>query len=407
MLPCCMSEVSHHRNQYSDDRELLYSNSVDEDPLTQVRIQPFWMELSPTSEQLLTQVGEQTVINLIQKALNKEFAEQTSDPLDYVFLADLKSVTFHNENATTTLKFQGGVSSFTGGDVAISQEDVNAWVKSGVETKLVGDIFVNTLFQDITSVRYQPGAQTSSQNSGADDGVPTMQVTLTPTESPVSVGGVQEGTFKSVQAPSESDLNVWALVGSLIGLAVVVLAVVLIVQKRRNRAAWIIFDGSSSSSDSESDNMFFASSTVVKPDDDVDAITVFEDEEDNRSEVAQYTMTMTDSQSVHSEFTLDDSRVTAQEPTSKIEPFQQERQVTLKKDMLGNEWSGANDNNGTIAAVRASTGRRKPHHKEGATFFEAHDEGNDASRNQASGFRSMDQGEEIFLVPPRSSTSKM
>jgi hypothetical protein len=327
MVPC----TSRRPSPAGDDRELLYSNSIDEGTLTQLRLQPFYLDLAPTSALFLTQAGEQTAINLIQQTLHEEFAEQTTYPLDYVFLADLKSIVFHDQNSTTTLQFQGGVASFTG-NVEITQEDANGWVKHGVETKL--PLLKNTLFENISLVRYQPGRGIKADDTTLTAAPQPNFVSDAPTQSPGVLGGVQEGNFRSIQAPRSNGLNVWALVGSLVGLTVVVVAV-LIVQKRRGGSAWIIFD----TSYSESDNAM-ESSTSNKHAEELDEITVFEDEEDNGSEVAHYTMK--DSQSVNSELTMDDSRTTVPEPASKIEPFQQERQVLLKKDMLGNEWSGPN-----------------------------------------------------------------
>jgi hypothetical protein len=378
------------------DRSLMYSNSVDEGPITQLDLLPFLLTLKPTPDVL---DGEDSLETYVQTVVEDYIASQVSG-LDYVLLAGIESVDWNSGEEdrrrhlrtaaipSTTIKFVGGVASFS--EPVAEDYNVNTGAMEAIASNLV-PLLQGTEFSGILSAAYITTTE-------APTSAPTQQ------QNTVVVGGVQStnNTYEK-----DNTRHTGAIVGALLGVAFVVLASILLIRKHNQVHAMRELDPEDKQ-------------PQVDVDDDDDAATEVDDVELDQqqqqaianecaSQQAHYhDAASTDQGSVVSEWTLT-SRDTStgglrtNEMLVHAETFERDRQVALRKDVLQSPWSGGG---AAVVSPRQQSSMplplQPPRRRGRQDFASWRTEQGDVDSDSPFRFEPANeaQGEEVYLMPP-------
>lgn len=365
------------------DRGLRYSNSVDEEFITQLVMLPFSLKLEPTPYVL---EGEDSLETFVQTAIEDYIASQTSG-LEYVLLAGIESVdwdsgTNRNLQATppsTTIKFNGGVASFS--EPVAEDFNVNTGAMEATTLNLVTLLQGTTEFGDITSAAY-------ISTTEAPTGAPTDE------QNTVVVAPVERAnkTYEN-QGP-----NTGAVVGSLLGVAFVVLASVLLIQKHNQVHSMPELDLEDKPSQEVDDD----AATEV---DDAELDQQQQEAIANECESQQahyHDAASTDQGSVVSEWTLT-SRDTStgfrkNEMVVPAETFERDRHVALRKDLLLSPWTGA----AVVSPQQQPSMPLTPRGRGRQDFASWRTQQGDVDSDSPFRFEQAHaaQGEEVYFMPP-------
>jgi len=301
------------------DTSITILSEDNEEAKKRVDINPFSVLMTPSPYEL-DRVGQDEIYRVLEGVIQDYIkAQQATFPnvgLEYVLLGDMESV-YQAETGTgvrrarrltgtTTLAFSSGVTSFVGGGVIPTEEQVNTWVQQAVDSALTTNL-QGTNFYYVDDSNYVAGGlgerpDTQGESSGTSAGV--------------VVGAV------------------------LAGLAAVALVALFAVKRRNSRVFDVVLDDGNYNNSKAGD----------------DADTVNDSYEKDLSPLKQSkrnALADADNNSV-SEWTVNteagDTTALKSINTSKMllvvpamvntESFERDRPVALRKDMLTSAWSG-------------------------------------------------------------------
>lgn len=294
--------------------------SEDEETMTQWKIEPFGIRLSPTPQELTDLDGN--LRETIEQTLF-DYLKQKVPSFEYILLADVKSSSWDGgkrslqTGASTTVIFNGGVVSLKNKPT----EEIDALVREAIETELLKKMGTQsqTILSSVRTVTYVNLS-------------PTIAPTAPPIEKPAYIAG---STIEDHSADDPGLKTVGKVLGSILGCLMVLMGAFVLFSKPSSRHA--------------------ASSLAEKEEKPVKEAETFVDEDDAMTDngegsfMAQYAPgELLDSVSVASEWTIstnDESKARSRQRLSsdmlvaQSEMFQRDRQITLQKNMLQSEWS--------------------------------------------------------------------
>jgi hypothetical protein len=343
--------------------------SEDEDTITRYKVGKFGVRLSPTPPGL--DLGNAAIQSGLRQTLESTLFAHISkewEDFEYVWLLGVESVSWTIEparrqlqEASTTVVFEGASISF---DSPVDTDIIDEWVEKAITEDLA---------DKLNTPRGGPFAQVTTAEY--------ISFAVLPTPAPVGekneviVVGAQVGEFA---VPEEDNgLSAGKIVGSILGVLLVVAGVALLVGKKQRYTAVteIMRD---LELDEAPEKRALEEATVLEED------FMTENGDDGVSEMAACESGgVLDSVSVVSEFTITEDASRASNPNKTSTAVYTEnfdRETRLQKDMLQGEWSlpptsssGANDVDSSELVAK------------GMSFEKAY-VGN--------------QGEEIYLMPP-------
>jgi hypothetical protein len=356
-----------------------------------VTIPPFTLTISPTFGSF-SSVQEDLLEDTANVVLEEYLSTQVPDgiSLDYVSLINVvqdNSIRRRQlQETATVLEIAGGLASFfrAGGDEAPppTVEEVNKWVSDALEGSLLETLQSETDLNYVETIIF-------------------TSLSPAPTLSPLSLGGIQDGT--QIKA-SDSGKIAAGVVGALAIAGV--LAAALLLARRRKQSSSAVATKSSP----------IAAPVGVEDDDDDDSSEDAEESMQTNQNHRSFAISEVESES---EWTLNSNATDAFTVKSggkvfprsshsmlQTESFERDRQVSLKKDMMQAPWSTATP----ATNVQKGSGTvLQPSHFSAAGRVDSYDMDEHwnpddtetaSSVNQDSPFLFEAQGEEVVLMPP-------
>lgn len=355
----------------------LFDLRESEDPPNRVPIHSFRIVLKPTPQPLTVTDAEafHDFLQMFLSAYVKNEMEPKGVVLDYLMLADVNVVKETRRRLeasnSSTLFVSAGVASFTSDDYP-TEAELEALMATGIESNLKGTL-VGTDYAYIEAVDY-------------------ISLTPSPTASPQTTAGAEKADQGNVDSNKEIGIIAAGAIGAFIGVVIIGAALL----SRRHR-------GPSLASHLERDHK----DNETQLDDDASLQTSGDRRARDDSDTWTSPSLADDANTIFTNFSIKSLFTSA--GIHRTESFERDRQVSLRKDMLHMSPAWA-----TTELSRKNSERQaddavlKPSHS--VVDDELEVQSSSGVNSDVAPFRfqeANDEGEEIYLMPPKKRKSKV
>ena len=354
----------------------LFDLRESEDPPNRVLIQSFRIVLKPTPQPFTVTDAEalHDFLQMFLSAYVKNEMEPKGVVLDYLMLADVnvvKETRRRLEASNSTLFVSAGVASFTSDDYP-TEAELEALIAKGIENNLKGTL-VGTNYAYIEAVDY-------------------ISLTPSPTASPQTTAGAEKADQGNVDSNKRIGIIAAGAIGAFIGVIIIGAALL----SRRHR-------GPSLASHLERDHK----DNETQLDDDASLQTSGDRHARDDSDTWTTPSLADDANTIFTNFSIKSLFTSA--GIHRTESFERDRQVSLRKDMLHTSPAWATTELSKNNSERqADDTVLKPSHS--VLDDELEVQSSSGVNTDVAPFRfqeANDEGEEIYLMPPKKRKSKV